>query len=269
VIDTQARTVLARLQRRRGIAVLLGLLIGGAAAAAMLGVQNGDLGRLASMAPASAGAIAVLVVALAELTTPHLEGEVRTASLQSRRRLEAVDVPAARLALVTFAALVVALWVGWVMGSPDDMGRAGRAISAVCGTTSSGGGPWPGSFYGGLMLLAAAVVALATFAAVAAVAERPRVGTTSLETDTRLRRAATAQILLVSTASAACTLVPVAGLMTSGLLGLTCHPWWYVPLGAFWGVVMLVAAGVAAACLGTALWGPRTVSNVEEPVVVR
>jgi hypothetical protein len=32
---------------------------------------------------------------------------------------------------------------------------------------------------------------------------------------------------------------------------------------------MLVAAGVAAACLGTALWGPRTVSNVEEPVVVR
>jgi hypothetical protein len=95
------------------------------------------------------------------------------------------------------------------------------------------------------------------------------VGATSLETDTRLRRASTRQILLVSTAAAACTLVPVAGLMASGLLGLTCRPWWYLPLGAFWGIVMLVAAGVAAACLGTALWGPRMVDRVEEPAVTR
>jgi hypothetical protein len=119
------------------------------------------------------------------------------------------------------------------------------------------------------MLYAAALLALATFGAVTAVAERPRVGVTSLETDTRLRRAASSQILRVSTASAACTLVPVSGLMLSGLLGLACSPWWYVPLGIFWGIVMLVAAGVAAGCLGTALWGPRMVDRVEEPVVVR
>ena len=269
VIDPQARTVLVRLRRRSGIAVLLGLVLGGVAAAAMLAVQNGDLGRLASMAPAAAGTVAVLVVGIAELTTPHLEGGVRTASLHSRRRLDAVDVPTARLALVTFAALVLALGVGWVMGSADDMGRPGRDISTVCGTTSSGRGPWPGSFYGGLMLFAAAEVALATFAAVVAVAERPRVGATSLETDTRLRRASSGQILLVSAAAAACTLAPVAGLMASGLLGLMCRPWWYVPLGIFWVIVMLVAAGVAASCLGTAVWGPRMVDKADEPVAAR
>ena len=269
VIDPEARTVLVRLQRRRSIAVLLGLLVGAVVALWMLSVHNGDLGRLASLAPSAGGIVVLLVVASGELTTPHLEGDVRTASLRSRRRLDAVDVPTARVALVTYGTLALALCVGWVMGSADDMGRPGRDISAVCGGTSSGRGPWPGSFYGGLMLYAAALLALATFGAVTAVAERPRVGVTSLETDTRLRRAASSQILRVSTASAACTLVPVSGLMLSGLLGLACSPWWYVPLGIFWGIVMLVAAGVADGCLGTALWGPRMVDRVEEPVVVR
>jgi hypothetical protein len=53
------------------------------------------------------------------------------------------------------------------------------------------------------------------------------------------------------------------------LLGLSCRPWWYVPLGVFWGIVVVIASGVAAASLGTALWGPRLVSPAEEPVVVR
>jgi hypothetical protein len=269
VIDPQARPVLVRLRRRSGIAVLLGLVVGGVAALAMLAVRNGDLGRLASLAPAAGGVAALLVVSMAELTTPHLEGDVRTASLQSRRRLDAVDIPTVRMALVTLAALVLALCVGWMMGSADDMGRPGRSISTVCDATSQSRGPWPGSFYGGLMLYGVGLLAVATFAAVAAVAERPRVGATSLETDTRLRRASSGQILLVSTAAAACTLMPVSGLMTGALLGLDCRPWWYVPLGIFWGIVMLVAAGVAAACLGTALWGPRMVDRVEEPAVVR
>ncbi len=269
VIDPQARPVLARLRRRSGIAVLLGLVIGGVAALAMLAVRNGDLGRLASLAPAAGGVAALLVVSMAELTTPHLEGDVRTASLQRRRRLDAVDVSTVRMAVATFLVLTLALSLGWVMGSADDMGRPGRSISTVCGATSEGRTPWPGSFYGGLMLYGVGLLALATFAAVAAVAERPRVGATSLETDMRLRRESSRQILLVSAAAAACTLMPVSGLMAGALLGLDCRPWWYVPLGIFWGVVMLVAAGVAAGCLGTALWGPRMVDRVEEPAVVR
>jgi len=269
VIDPQARTVLVRLRHRSGGAVLLGLVLGGLAAAAMLIAKNGDLGRLASMAPAAWGTVAVLVVAFAELTTPHLEGEVRTASLRIRRRLDAVDTHAALLALAMFAALAIVLGIGWVMGEPDDMGRPGRSISTTCGTTGASAGPWPGSFYGGLMLFAAAELALATFAAVAAVAERPRAGATSLETDTMLRRASSGQILLVSTAAAASTLAPTAGLMAMLLLGLGCRPWWYVPLGVVWGIVMVGASGVAASCLGTALWGPRMVDRAEEPVVVR
>ena len=94
VIDPQARTVLVRLRHRSGGAVLLGLVLGGLAAAAMLIAKNGDLGRLASMAPAAGGTVAVLVVAFAELTTPHLEGEVRTPSLRIRRRLDAVGTHA-------------------------------------------------------------------------------------------------------------------------------------------------------------------------------
>ncbi len=269
VIEPPARAVLVRLQRRRGGAVLLGLVLGGLVAAAMLLLDNGDLGRLASMGPAAGGTVAVLVVALAELTTPHLEGEVRTASLRIRKRLDAVDPHALFLAAAMFAALAVVLGVGWAMGAPDDMGRPGRSISTTCGSTGSGAGPWPGSFYGGLMYLAVGVLALATLAAVMAVAERPRAGATSLETDTLLRRASSGQILLVSTAAAAGTLVPVAGLMAVLLLGLGCRPWWYVPLGVFSGVAMVVASGVAASCLGTAVWGPRIVPPTEEPVVVR
>jgi hypothetical protein len=63
--------------------------------------------------------------------------------------------------------------------------------------------------------------------------------------------------------------MPVAGLMAMLLFGLRCRPWWYVPLGAFWGIVVVIASGVAAASLGTALWGPRMVDRVEEPAVVR
>jgi hypothetical protein len=261
--------VLVRLRRRSGIAVLLGLVVGGAAAAAMIGARLGDLGRLASLAPAAAGTAVLLVVGLAELTTPHLEGDVRTASLETRRRGDAVEPRMVLTTLATFAALVVALGVGWLMGSPDDMGRPGRALSTVCGATSGGATPWPGSFYGGMMFFGVGELAVATFAAVAAVAERPRVGATSLETDTRLRRASTGQILLVSTTAAACSLFPVAGLMAPPLLDRGCGAWWYVPLGILWGIVMLVAAGVAAGCLGTALWGPRMVDRLEEPAVER
>lgn len=269
VIDPHARPVLVRLRRRSGIAVLLGLAVGGVAALAMLAVRVGDLGRLASLAPAAGGVSALLVVSMAELTTPHLEGDVRTASLRRRRRLDAVDIPTVRLAATTFLVLTLALTLGWLMGSPDDVGRPGRAISTVCEATSQTRSPWPGSFYGGLMLYGVGLLAVSTFAAVAAVAERPRVGATSLETDTRLRRESSRQILLVSAAAAACTLIPVSGLMAGALLGLDCRPWWYVPLGIVWAFVMLLAAGVAAGCLGTALWGPRMVDRVEEPVVVR
>src|SRR5450759_3695789 len=95
VIDPQARTVLVRLRHLRGGAVLLGLVLGGLAAAAMLIAKNGDLGRLASMATAAWCTAAVPVVPCAELPPPHLEGGVRTASLHIRRRLDAVDTHAA------------------------------------------------------------------------------------------------------------------------------------------------------------------------------
>jgi hypothetical protein len=225
VIDPQARPVLLRLRRRSGLAVLLGLAVGALAALAMLAVRNGDLGRLASVAPSAGGVAALLVVSMAELTTPHLEGDVRTASLQKRRRLDAVDVPTVRMAVATFLVLTLALSLGWAMGSADDMGRPGRSISTVCEATSQSRAPWPGSFYGGLMLYGVGLLAVATFAAAAAVAERPRVGATSPETDMRLRRESSRQILLVSTAAAACTLVPVSGLMAGALLGLDCRPW--------------------------------------------
>jgi hypothetical protein len=269
VIDPAARNVLVRLRRRSWSSVLLGVLIGAATATALLGTVNVDLGRLASVAPAAGGTIAVLIVAFAELTTPHLEGDVRTASLSSRRPLDGVDGRAATVATAMFAALATALGLGWLMGDPDDMGRPGRSISTVCQTTGSGAGPWPGSFYAGPMLIAAGLLGLATIATVMASANRPRVGATSPQTDTLLRRASTRQILLVSAAAAAGSLMPVAGLMAMLLLGLSCRPWWYVPLGVFWGIVVVIASGVAAASLGTALWGPRLVSPAEEPVVVR
>lgn len=159
------------------------------------------------------------------------------------------------------AGVVAGTFIGWSR-------RRTIVISTMCQTTGSGAGPWPGSFYAGPMLIAAGVLGLATIATVVASANRPRVGATSPETDTLLRRASTRQILLVSASATAGSLMPVAGLMAMLLLGLSCRPWWYVPLGVFWGIVVVIASGVAAASLGTALWGPRLVDRAEEPVVV-
>ncbi|MEW2634922.1 hypothetical protein AB0903_25565 [Streptomyces sp. NPDC048389] len=61
------------------------------------------------------------------------------------------------------AVLVVLLAGAWAAGSPDDLGRAGRALTVVCPGGTESPGPWPGSYYGlpllGLLATATALCA--------------------------------------------------------------------------------------------------------------
>ncbi|MFF4347774.1 hypothetical protein [Streptomyces sp. NPDC001530] len=52
------------------------------------------------------------------------------------------------LLLAQAAALVVLLTVAAAVASPDDMGRAGRPVTAACRGASEAYGPWPGLHYG-------------------------------------------------------------------------------------------------------------------------
>lgn len=264
-VDPKARATLLRMRRRSSAAVMVGILLGIVAAVSLLAADVNDLGRLASLAPELGGIVTLLVVTVAEFSTPHLEGDLRTASLQRRRRVEAVDIPSAWLAVFSIGALVVVLSVGWALGGPDDMGRPGRSLTTLCGSSS----PWPGSYYSGLMILAVAVLALATIAAVAAVADRPKLGAISPTTDKRLRRSSTRQVLLVSAATAACSLIPVSGLMSVELMHVACGLSLHEGLSTLLGLMMMIAAVSAAACLGTAIWGPRMVDNADESTVVQ
>lgn len=89
----------------------------------------------------------VLGVVLGELRTPRPVGPVRRAAVETRsvgdylpRRL------AVSVAVAGVAELVLLVWTT-SRGSSDDMGRAGRSLTHVCGDLTTTRSPWPGSFY--------------------------------------------------------------------------------------------------------------------------
>ncbi|WP_327378192.1 hypothetical protein OG393_32030 [Streptomyces sp. NBC_01216] len=76
------------------------------------------------------------------------QGAVRRATLTPRRVRD--QLPRRTTGLLTVqAALLVALLAGaWAAGSPDDAGRAGRALTVACAEYTLTRGPWPGAYYG-------------------------------------------------------------------------------------------------------------------------
>ncbi|WP_051790722.1 hypothetical protein [Streptomyces sp. NRRL S-1022] len=121
-------------------------LAAGALAAALLAPLDHGAGVLYAI-PA-AGLCAVGGVLVADLLTAPSRGAVRTAGLAPRRIRAYVPPRMTALLLVLALALVLLLVLAGALATPDDLGRAGRALTLTCHGTTERHSPWPGFFYG-------------------------------------------------------------------------------------------------------------------------
>ncbi len=218
--------------------------------AAALSASRGSLGLGVMLAPTVFGLCVIAGVIIGELATiPRREG-VRTAALETRtvgaylpRRLGGL-VTASTLGL---GALLIATTL---MGSADDMGRAGRSLFRMCSPDSAAGrGPWPGLFYSVPLGIAVVLGLLVAAVALRTVVLRPRSGTAPdlvIADDVQRRRSAEAVVAATGVMVAA-SLLGVA--LTSGLalVGFACPP-------ASWTILGFVLLAVGALMFLLALW---------------
>ncbi|MCC5947628.1 MAG: hypothetical protein JJT89_04155 [Nitriliruptoraceae bacterium] len=208
---------------------------------------DGALGRGVMLA-APMLALGVLVGVIAgELRIAAPATEARSAPLEVRRVRDYLPRRLTGAVAGATATLGVLLVAATAVGSPDDLGRAGRSLVRACSDVmTSSSSPWPGSFYS--LPLAAIVVAGLTAAAFALqqVVRRPRQGE-DVRSDDILRHSAAAAVVA---ASGILVTVPLAG--TSAIAGLAlfgspCPMWWTTTLG--WTLV-----GFAAGATVVAIW---------------
>ena len=180
-----------------------------------------------AVVPAVGGILVVVLIGLGEASFRRPMTITRSADLRPRR-LGAL-VPRGWLVTATAALLALAgvLVVGTLYGSPDDLGRAGRAISVVCDGVTSTRTPWPGSHYAVPIALATAVSVLVAAATCVVVARRPSPAAESAELDAGLRRWSIAGVLQSLTLVACVTLTPVLVLMAIGARASDCAPGGY------------------------------------------
>ena len=170
----------AEAARRHGVTVnavawVLALLaspvaIGGVALPVVLRTGGTGLygGIVAGLYPAALGLLFLAVHAVGERTWPRPTGTVRRAVLSPRQ-----DVAPRWLLLATWSwagALAITLTVTGLTGTD------GRTLERITGpSASAGAGPYPGWFYGLPLLVAAALLVVATHGVLRLVARRPAV----------------------------------------------------------------------------------------------
>lgn len=200
-------------------------------AAAWWTAETGTLGRGPMLAPAAFGLTAVAGVLAGEMSVrPPSQGE-RSAALRVRRLRDYVPPRLGAVVGVTSAGLLALLAATTAAASPDDMGRAGRALAGSCSAaTSWARGPWPGSYYS-VPLGALVVVGLvAGMAVLVRVAGRPRVGGSAelVGADEALRHRAGETVTAACGVLVAAPFIGIAG-VTAMTLQSDCEPaWWGV-----------------------------------------
>ncbi|MFD2082528.1 hypothetical protein SAMN05421678_10226 [Actinopolymorpha cephalotaxi] len=175
-VDEAAHPGLARLRRSTLVGRLLALVAG--ATAAVVTASTGGLGRGFALAPAAFAAVLIVGVLAADLAARDDARTPGTAGLEVRRVRDLLAPGLVRLAATV--GVVLAVFLGWagVVAVPDDLGRAGRALTYNCvegcdfGTLS----PWPGSYYSVPMAAALLGVLLLAGIAVGVTVRRPRNG---------------------------------------------------------------------------------------------
>jgi hypothetical protein len=147
-------------------------------------------GVLIGLTPTLAGATFLAVQSAGELTWPRPSGPLRRAPLTPRTVRTVAPVGLRRLTWVWAGGLAMML-VACGLASGN-----GRDIERVWDAASSGAaGPFPGWFYGGPLLVATAVVVVATEVALLLVARRPAVADTAPADDLALRTVSARRVL--------------------------------------------------------------------------
>lgn len=263
VITRKDRPV--REERAVILARLGGAFLGLIAAAMFAGLPSFlgfdlGLGRGAMLAPVVFGLILLGGVIVGELMTraPAPAGS-RTADLSPRRVIDYVP-PAYGFALVLIGVGLLLLLAGTTLSaSSDDLGRAGRVLTNVCGGgLTASRGPYPGSYYSlPLIIGVLSAVALAAYAARSAV-QRPRGDLPRLGAD-YLRRRSIAAVTGGLGMAISGPALGVALVSAVTLLGSDCAPGWQRSMGAlaallalgsviviFWSIQVITFSGMLA-----------------------
>jgi hypothetical protein len=113
-------------------------------------------------------------VVAGEIRAARPNSSIRRAVVETRRIRDYLPQWPSRALAGAGGVLVALLAATTAAGSPDDLGRAGRAVTAGCGQYLEAHGPWAGSFYS--LPLAAVVLTgfLLAMLALWRVAGRPR-----------------------------------------------------------------------------------------------
>jgi len=238
----------------------LGLGVGAAAFTASVG----SLGLGVMLAPAAFGICVIAGVAVGELASiPRREGQ-RTAALETRTLGDYVPRRLSWLVSASTIGLGAVLVTTTLMGSADDMGRAGRSLSRQCNPESlkmlgGASGPWPGLFYSVPLAIAVGVGLLGAAVALRTVVLRPRSGATPelVVADDVLRRRSAEAVVAATGVMVAASLLGVALAAGGALLRFTCPPSSWTVLGGALLAVGALMLFLAVWCLALLLGGPR------------
>jgi len=237
-------------------------LVAGLVAAGVV-VQTGSLGIGLLLAPPVAALGLLLGILAAELSVRPPAGPRRTASLGTRRGGDYLPRRLTTVVATTGAALAAVTATTTALASPDDMGRAGRWLSAACSPVSSASrGPFPGSYYTVPLLVVVAVGVLLALVVLRATVARPPLQRDdaaddgALAADLELRAQAARAVVAGLGVLFALPLGGVSALAAMGLAGMQgCGPAWW-PWAAVALLVVAVLAGVVLVwCTAVALLG--------------
>ena len=224
---------------------------------ALFALAGVSLGRVAALAPAVGGVTLLLVMCIGELRSPRQTTLTRTAVARPRRVRDLIGAGPLALATISVAALTTTLVVGTAMGSADDLGRAGRALTTVCGDVTTVRGPWPGSYYA-IPIAAALLVGLVAAAVTCrTIAARPAQGAEEADVDDAVRRWSTRSVLLTLALVCWATLVPLLLLMTVAHSGGSCTTPSTRALQLTFGAGSLVSVVAAIGTFAALCTGPR------------
>jgi hypothetical protein len=215
--------------------------LGAGLVAGALATASGGLGRGVLLAAPLFGLFVLLGVLAGQLAGTVRRGPVRVAQLRVRRARTYLHRPLAAAVASATVLLGLLLVFTTVMGSADDVGRAGRMLTHQCSATQSEGhGPWAGSYYSlplALLVLAGLGAGLLTLRRVV---HRPRPGDpvagviTADDADRRnAARAVTGAVGILVTIPLIATCLSAAG----GLLAISCRPTWWTFLA--WSLLAL------------------------------
>lgn len=236
----------------------VGLVIGVVAAALTAGV--GALGLGMMLAPTVFGLAVIGGVVVGELATiPRREG-VRSAALETRTVGDYLPRRLGGLVAGSTLGLGALLLTTTLMGSADDVGRAGRSLSRQCSPdrfTSTG--PWPGLYYSVPLAIAVVLGLLGAAAALHTVVLRPRIESAPelFVADDALRRRSAEAVVAATGVMIATSMLGVALTAAGRLIAFDCAPTGWTVLGvALLGVGVLMLL-LAVSCLAVLLSGPR------------